>query len=216
MSASKSKIFGIGLSKTGTTSLARALEILGYKTRDYLGVTRYSSGDLSSIDLDEIETNDAFTDTPVPSFYRELDSRYPGSKFILTSEPDGAGDVIRVREEAGDGDDIVVVGRIGGSSDPWIAGRAAFSIVDGSLKACSDIPGDNCPKPWDYCCETPNLPSAMALVKVVDEQGETVKADAKGLLGVQELSTVVVKGKAKRDDAGNLTILASGIFVKQL
>jgi 3'(2'),5'-bisphosphate nucleotidase len=84
MNASKSKIFGIGLSKTGTTSLARALEILGYKTRDYLGVTRYSSGDLSSIDLDEIETNDAFTDTPVPSFYRELDAHYPGAKFILT------------------------------------------------------------------------------------------------------------------------------------
>jgi 3'-phosphoadenosine 5'-phosphosulfate (PAPS) 3'-phosphatase len=84
MNSSQSKIFGIGLSKTGTTSLARALEILGYKTRDYLGVTRYSSGDLSSIDLDEIEANDAFTDTPVPSFYRELDARYPDSKFILT------------------------------------------------------------------------------------------------------------------------------------
>jgi 3'-phosphoadenosine 5'-phosphosulfate (PAPS) 3'-phosphatase len=84
MNPGQSKIFGIGLSKTGTTSLAHALEILGYKTRDYLGVTRYSSGDLSSIDLDEIDTNDAFTDTPVPSFYRELDARYPGSKFILT------------------------------------------------------------------------------------------------------------------------------------
>ena len=84
MNSSQSKIFGIGLSKTGTTSLARALEILGYKTRDYLGVSRYSSGDLSSIDLDVIDTNDAFTDTPVPSFYRELDARYPDSRFILT------------------------------------------------------------------------------------------------------------------------------------
>ena len=35
------------------------------------------------------------------------------------------------------------------------------------------------------------------------------------MLGVQELSTIVVKGKAQRDDAGNLTVLASGIFVKQ-
>jgi 3'-phosphoadenosine 5'-phosphosulfate (PAPS) 3'-phosphatase len=78
------KIFGIGLSKTGTTSLARALEILGYQTKDYLGVTRYSPGDLSSMDLDEINTYDAFADTPIPSFYRELDKEYPGSKFILT------------------------------------------------------------------------------------------------------------------------------------
>jgi 3'-phosphoadenosine 5'-phosphosulfate (PAPS) 3'-phosphatase len=78
------KIFGIGLSKTGTTSLARALEILGYRTRDYMGVTKYTPGDLSSVDLEEIEANDAFTDTPIPSFYRELDTAFPGSKFILT------------------------------------------------------------------------------------------------------------------------------------
>ena len=84
MSTSQSKIFAIGLSKTGTTSLARALEILGYKTRDYLGVTNFRAGDLSSIELEEIDANDAFTDTPIPSFYRELDVKYPGSKFILT------------------------------------------------------------------------------------------------------------------------------------
>jgi hypothetical protein len=33
-------------------------------------------------------------------------------------------------------------------------------------------------------------------------------------LGAKELSTVVVKGKAKRDDAGNLTVLASGVYVR--
>ena len=82
--ASRTKVFGIGLSKTGTTSLAHALEILGYKTIDYLGATNYVRGDLSSIDLQKIENNDAFTDTPIPSFYRELDKRYPHSKFILT------------------------------------------------------------------------------------------------------------------------------------
>ena len=96
----------------------------------------------------------------------------------------------------------------------WIDGRAAFSIVDESLKACSDIPGDECPKPWDYCCETDKLPSATALVKVVDESGSLVQADAKQLLDVQELSTVVIKGQAQRDPAGNLTVLASGVFVK--
>jgi 3'(2'),5'-bisphosphate nucleotidase len=85
MQADSAKIFGIGLSKTGTTSLARALEILGYKTKDYLGITRYIAGDLSSINLKVIDENDAFTDTPIPSFYKELDARYPNSKFILTT-----------------------------------------------------------------------------------------------------------------------------------
>mgnify|MGYP003694358807 CR=1 FL=1 len=37
-----SKIFGIGLSKTGTTSLANALQLLGYKTKDNMGVVKYA------------------------------------------------------------------------------------------------------------------------------------------------------------------------------
>lgn len=78
------KIFGIGLSKTGTTSLASALEILGYRTKDYPGVQTYTKGDLSSIDPQVLEQHEALTDTPIPSFYRELDRAYPGSKFILT------------------------------------------------------------------------------------------------------------------------------------
>lgn len=85
MNTHTTKVFGIGLSKTGTTSLARALEILGYKTRDYLGVSRYTTGDLSSLNLQELDENDAFTDTPIPSFYKQLDARYPNSKFILTT-----------------------------------------------------------------------------------------------------------------------------------
>ena len=138
-----------------------------------------------------------------------------GSQFLLASEPEGAVDVIKNREVASDGDDIVIVGRIGGSANPWIDGWAAFSIVDESLKACSDIEGDNCPKPWDYCCETEKLPNATALVKIVDDQGELIKVDAKGLLNISELSTVVVEGKAKRDDAGNLTVLGSKLYVRK-
>jgi 3'-phosphoadenosine 5'-phosphosulfate (PAPS) 3'-phosphatase len=78
------KIFGIGLSKTGTTSLAAALEILGYRTRDYPGLSSYTPGDLSCIDQQVLAQNEALTDTPIPSFYRELDQHYPGAKFILT------------------------------------------------------------------------------------------------------------------------------------
>lgn len=55
----------------------------------------------------------------------------------------------------------------------------------------------------------------MALVKVVDENGSLVEVDAKGLLEVKELSTVIIKGRAQRDDAGNLTVLASGVYVKK-
>ncbi len=137
-----------------------------------------------------------------------------GAKYLLSAEPADAQPVIAVREQAKDDDQVVVVGRIGGSVNPWIQDLAAFSIVDPALKACSDIPGDPCATPWDYCCEA-DLATGMALVKVLGDDGKPVDVDARQLLNVKELSTVVVKGRAERDDAGNMTILATGIFVKE-
>jgi len=137
-----------------------------------------------------------------------------GMKYLLAAEPAAAQDVAKAREAAIDDDEVIVVGRIGGSTDPWVEGMAAFTIVDRGLKACSDIEGDMCPTPWDYCCETPKLKTSTALVKIVDAGGEPVKTDARELLGVEELQTVVVHGKARRDDAGNLTVLADRIHVQ--
>ncbi|MBI1903395.1 MAG: hypothetical protein HYS13_20020 [Planctomycetia bacterium] len=138
-----------------------------------------------------------------------------GAKFIAAAEPAGAKDVIATRETAGDGDDLVVVGRIGGSPNPWVEGFAQFSIVDRSLKACSEREGDSCPTPWDFCCDQSILAKSMVEVKIVDETGQTVAAGAKDFLGVKELDTIVVKGKAKKDDKGNVSILASQIYVKR-
>lgn len=137
------------------------------------------------------------------------------AQYLLADEPSGAEDVVKVREVAKDGDDIVIIGRIGGSVNPWIEGRAAFSIVDRSLRACSDIPGDTCPQPWDYCCETDKLPKATALVKIVDDHGNLLNTDTRELLKVKELATVVIRGSAKRDDAGNLIVLANGVYVSR-
>ncbi|MCA9145039.1 MAG: hypothetical protein KDB05_19725 [Planctomycetales bacterium] len=78
-------------------------------------------------------------------------AKVDGSAFRLTSEPANARGVIQAREEASTDDDVVVVGRIGGSLTPWVEGRAAFSIVDVSLKSCAECGSDDCPNPWDYC-----------------------------------------------------------------
>ena len=138
-----------------------------------------------------------------------------GDQYLVSTEPADGKDVIAVRNSAKDGEEIVIIGRIGGSSNPWVEGRAAFYIVDRSLKACNDIPGDMCPKPWDYCCETSKLPTSIALVKVVDKHGTLVSTDAHELLKVKPLNTVVIKGSAVRDDAGNLTVLANQIHIKK-
>jgi hypothetical protein len=134
-------------------------------------------------------------------------------KDLLSEEPAGAQGVIEARKHARDGDEVVVVGRIGGAKSPWIEGRAGFWIVDPSFKPCNERDDDDCKTPWDYCCDDPDeLRKGTATVKFVDEQGKTVQQDARKLLGLKELQTVVVQGKAKRDEKGNLTILASGIY----
>jgi Sulfotransferase domain len=79
-------IFGIGLSKTGTTSLYAALHELGYRAGTYghmavLGLQDWFRGDFTK---DYLEDYDAVTDLPIGVFYARLDKRYPGSKFILT------------------------------------------------------------------------------------------------------------------------------------
>ncbi len=66
------KIFGIGLSRTGTTSLTLALSRLG------LHAYHFPRG------REVIDTVDAASDTPVAAWYQDLDAAYPDSKFILT------------------------------------------------------------------------------------------------------------------------------------
>jgi hypothetical protein len=136
-------------------------------------------------------------------------------KYLLAGEPAGAKGVIQARNDARDGEEVVVVGRIGGDAKPWVDGRASFWIVDTSVKSCKETEDDNCPTPWDFCC-TPkeDLVKAMATVKVVDEQGRTVQKDARALLGVKELQTVVIRAQAKRDENGNLTLLAAGVYAR--
>lgn len=137
----------------------------------------------------------------------------PGSQFVLDTEPEGALAVGEARQAIEDGQDVTLVGLIGGSSEPFVDGLAAFTIVDAKVPYCAADEG--CPTPWDYCCESDAVKDNIATIKIVDESGSPVAADARELLHVKELSTVVVKGKAQRDDLGNLTVASSEVFVRQ-
>ncbi len=137
--------------------------------------------------------------------------------YLLAVEPEEGLGVRAARESVKDQDAVVVVGRIGGSLNPWVNNRVAFQIVDPALPSCDDCKeGESCSckTPWDYCCEIDKLPDAMALVQFVDAKGDVIKQDARSFFGVVELQTVMVQGVAERDEAGNLTILAGKLFVK--
>lgn len=80
------KIFGIGLSKTGTTSLYAALDQLGFKTGTFAHMAKLGLDDWfeNNFQEDYIKDYEALTDLPLVGFYQSLNSRYPNSRFIYT------------------------------------------------------------------------------------------------------------------------------------
>ena len=85
MNQSVSKIFGIGLSHTGTHSFNKALNILGFDILHY-PIDEVTNRELKHghYKLSILENCDGITDITVVPYYAQLESLFPGSKFILT------------------------------------------------------------------------------------------------------------------------------------
>ena len=80
------RIFGIGMHKTATTSLHKAFQILGFDS------LHWGKGEAPLIWEEVNAAGRSLTlerfysacDMPIPLLYQQLDKAYPGSKFILT------------------------------------------------------------------------------------------------------------------------------------
>jgi len=83
--SAEQKVFGLGLSKTGTSSLTDALNLLGVATvhypHDERTLRELRAGQYRLSLLDEFQ---AATDISIAPFYAQLDQAFPASKFILT------------------------------------------------------------------------------------------------------------------------------------
>jgi hypothetical protein len=88
------KVFGIGFHKTGTTSLAMALTILGFKHNRGLDNLNRLWGKDHCVKLlkennlqpffDFMKSYNSTADNPWYFLYQELDKAFPNSKFVLT------------------------------------------------------------------------------------------------------------------------------------
>ena len=131
--------------------------------------------------------------------------------------------VSQARLAAADGDEVSVVGLVGGADDPFVDGMAAFTITDFTITdftITDPASGDHHDHGHDARsgCGDPNCSSeghasqaCRVMVKLVDRSGRIVATDARELLGIRKREKVVVHGYAKCDDFGNLTILADGV-----
>jgi hypothetical protein len=145
----------------------------------------------------------------------DSDSGVPASglsdSYFTTKEAAGV-PVLALRESVKSGDDVVVAGR----AKDFVDGRAVFTLIDSSLRACSDEGDpmeDSCETPWDYCCHDPREIAKATVTVELRDAGGVIASSVRGFHGLDHLDRVVVYGKASKDEAGNVTIAASGIHV---
>ncbi len=84
------KVIGVGLPKTGTSSLQSALKLLGYKRFagfDMDDCMKYLRGDIEPL-VAKMETRDGAQDWPWPLLYQPLYRAYPDALFVLTLRKD--------------------------------------------------------------------------------------------------------------------------------
>ncbi len=79
------KVFCIGFHKTGTKSLGRALEMLGYRVCGPVEIHNplFKEAPINNVKR-YLKSYNAFNDNPWAILYSQLDELYPASKFILT------------------------------------------------------------------------------------------------------------------------------------
>ena len=98
----KEIIIGIGMQKSGTSSLIKALKILGYKTKQFVPEiisNHWSFGseaakenqkfNLNELSLDVLNEFNALSDNPLcfKEVYEFIDQNYKNAKFIMTIRP---------------------------------------------------------------------------------------------------------------------------------
>jgi hypothetical protein len=138
-----------------------------------------------------------------------------GKRFLLADEPSGAMGVLDYHEAPPASPEVTLVGRVGFAGLKWSSHSAMFelrdlsdSIVDAAHHVCHD---ENCP-----FCKGKNGPDqSRAIVALIGANGQVPPIDARKLLPLAEGQTVVVSGRAEVDEAGQLTILASGLYVRR-
>lgn len=89
----KPRIFVIGLSKTGTSSIGDALALLKYKRLGWKDIRSrhlvhtWANADYAAL-IDQTRYFDAYEDLPWPFMYKQMSEMYPDAKFILSLRKD--------------------------------------------------------------------------------------------------------------------------------
>lgn len=144
------------------------------------------------------------------------DGDSPLSHLVLDTAPDKPSEIATIRSSAKPGETVTFQGRVMGSEPVFMDGRAVMIMGDPKkMTPCNEKHDDECPTPWDVCCDDPDVVTAsIVTVQAVDDSGKPVKGSLKGLSGLKELDSVTVTGViAETSNEENMVVNATGLFV---
>ena len=115
--------------------------------------------------------------------------------FIVESGLEEALSVIEVRTNNSTDKELIVEGFIGGRKRPFTKNSAIFILGDHSLVTCDEKDNDNCPTPWDVCCEDrKKVANSTLSVQLLDANGSLLAGTLEGVAGLEAGAKVKVKG----------------------
>ena len=140
-----------------------------------------------------------------------------GKHLLLEAEPTESTGVLDLKSAMITGiapDGGALLGRVVSGQD-WEPNQAMFLIRDLNTDtlAAHDHGGDDHSE-CAFCQAKANDTGSMALVQVIDDQGEVMSTDPRKLLGLEEGQAIVAEGSGMLDEDGTLVFQASKIFIR--
>ena len=115
--------------------------------------------------------------------------------LIVESSLNDALSVIDVRTYNSTDKELVVEGFIGGRKRPFTKNSAMFILGDHSLETCDEKDNDNCPTPWDVCCEDrKKVAESTISVQLLDSNGSLIAGTLEGIAGLEAGARIKVRG----------------------
>lgn len=124
-------------------------------------------------------------------------------------DPGGAPIEVEAARALPGGSEVVVTGRV----KDFVTGFASFTLIDHRFTPCDEREDDECPTPWDYCCDPASEVAAGTVAIELRDGARPLRADLKGTHQFDHLVTAVVKGKTEKDEAGNVIVVAETLKI---
>lgn len=123
--------------------------------------------------------------------------------------------------------DVVLVGQIGGLTNPWQETQPDFpfakdqatffladpqSVTENEESGHAHAPGEECAFCAAHAADRSDM---LAMVRFLDENANVLRTDVRQLFDVKEKDTVVVRGTARVIEGGMMVVDATGLYVRR-